>query len=276
MFKGKASLAFSTVLLATSTFSNLASANLMIGSSNLDGTPLEVDNCEWRVDEPTGRPFIVGCMEDSGWVQYFPGHDQPRPALNYTYSWNPEFTLSNLSNPQMPSVTEETEDGNIWHFAVRTDDLSDDAHHYIDPDVAIGYIYSVDSGVTIDSVILPFIGDNHFTINVWDEVTEAFTGEYEAVSQMPFSFIDLGLDDVFKFQVVGIETDEELDPTDSTAFITGLVFGHTDGVDEFNVTQAPIIQTIGESNAASEVPVPATLALFGLGLVIMARRRKAA
>jgi uncharacterized protein (TIGR03382 family) len=119
-------------------------------------------------------------------------------------------------------------------------------------------------------------GADYILSTLWDEVTEAFIGEYEAVSQMPFSFLDLGLDDVFQFQVTGIETDEELDPTDSTAFITGLVFGHTDGVEEFNVTQAPIIQTIGESNAASEVPVPATLALFGLGLVIMARRRKAA
>jgi uncharacterized protein (TIGR03382 family) len=274
MFKGKTSLA-STFVVASIAFHQFASANVMVSSPVLSDIQPAQTNCEWRVDEPTGRPFIVGCMEDSGWVSHFPGYDEPSPALNYTYTWNPEFS-SNIFNPQMPTVTEETEDGNIWHFAIRTDDLDEDTHHYIDPDVAIGYIYSVDSGVTIDSVILPFIGDNHFTISVWDEVTEAFIGEYEAVSQMPFSFLDLGLDDVFQFQVTGIETDEELDPTDSTAFITGLVFGHTDGVEEFNVTQAPIIQTIGESNAASEVPVPATLALFGLGLVIMARRRKAA
>ena len=142
--------------------------------------------------------------------------------------------------------------------------------------MAIGYIYSVDSGVTFDSVMLPVIGDYYFTISVWNELSQAFEGEYEATSRILFSFLELGLDDVFQFQVTGIETDKELDPTDSTAFITGLVFGHTDGVDKFNVTQAPIIQTIGESNAASEVPVPATLALFGLGLVIMARRRNAA
>jgi hypothetical protein len=124
--------------------------------------------------------------------------------------------------------------------------------------------------------MLPVIGDYYFTIGIWNELSQAFEGEYEATSRILFSFLELGLDDVFQFQVTGIETDEELAPTDSTAFITGLVFGHTDGVDEFNVTQAPIIQTIGESNEASEVPVPATLALFGLGLVIMARRRKAA
>ena len=74
-------------------------------------------------------------------------------------------------------------------------------------------------------------------------------------------------DGVDRFRVLGIETSVGLNPASTTAFITGLPFN---GLGQFTGTQTPI--TV---NTDGTVPEPSGLALAGLGLAALLRRRRA-
>ncbi|MGI9456035.1 MAG: hypothetical protein ACR2NU_05700, partial [Aeoliella sp.] len=92
---------------------------------------------------------------------------------------------------------------------------------FIDPEVALGYEYSVGTGEPqFTGVLLPSdIGDGVYDILVpnsgggTDRVAGVLGGDlYEFSAPVP------------NFRVVGIEADANLDPTDPTAFVTGLTF----------------------------------------------------
>lgn len=150
---------------------------------------------------------------------------------------------------------------------------------FIDPEVAVGYVYEVTSEHEFASVLLPLIGDGEFLLQIYNEATGEFEGNYVLDYGVEYFFDDYTSEEVTLFQILGIEVEEEIDPTDVTAFVTGLTFNTLPGATNpslVTMSQTPITQMIGGNTTPSEVPVPATLALFGLGLVIMARRRKAA
>jgi hypothetical protein len=150
---------------------------------------------------------------------------------------------------------------------------------FIDPEVAVGYVYEVTSEHEFASVLLPLIGDGEFLLQIYNEATGEFEGNYVLDYGVEYFFDDYTTEEVTLFQILGIEVEEEIDPTDVTAFVTGLTFNTLPGATNpslVTMSQTPITQMIGGNTTPSEVPVPATLALFGLGLVIMARRRKAA
>jgi hypothetical protein len=150
---------------------------------------------------------------------------------------------------------------------------------FIDPEVAVGYVYEVTSQHEFASVLLPLIGDGEFLLQIYNEATGEFEGNYVLDYGVEYFFDDYTTEEVTLFQILGIEVEEEIDPTDVTAFITGLTFNTLPGATNpslVTMSQTPITQMIGGNTTPSEVPVPATLALFGLGLVIIARRRKAA
>jgi hypothetical protein len=65
---------------------------------------------------------------------------------------------------------------------------------------------------------------------------------------------------------MGIETDEMLDPTDSTAFVTGLRF-NSQGI--INMNQNAVTTFVADPSTS--VPGPQTLLLFMLGLTFMTR-----
>lgn len=131
--------------------------------------------------------------------------------------------------------------------------------YYIDPDVAVGYDYATGAGdPNFKSVVLPTgIGDGHYQLWGFNGNTPVLLVD-DLAGGTPYSFASGG---VSRFRVTGIETSAGLDPTSTTAFVTGLDFV---GSGKFTGTQTPITLS---------VPEPATVALWALGLVAIRQRR---
>lgn len=129
---------------------------------------------------------------------------------------------------------------------------------YYDPLVAVGYDYQIgEQDPFFNSFTLPEIGDDLFSLHLWNGTEYAFDSDVMAGIEY-----FLG-DDTERFRILGIETGAALDPFDPTAFVTGLSFA-ADG--QFTGTMTPII---------ANVPLPAGIILLGgaLGGLAFARRR---
>ena len=160
---------------------------------------------------------------------------------------------STPDNPLLPVIQD---DGFNFDFNVNLNQTV-----FIDPDVATGYDYFVDSGPNFASVLVPGIlpnGDGAFELIVDGHTYDLFAG-----TVFNFASINpLGLD---HFRIAGIDTHEMLNPLDPFAFVTGLTFVDSGVV---SMRQVPVI---------TAVPEPETYAMFlaGLGLLgFMARFRK--
>ncbi|MGB2478143.1 MAG: hypothetical protein ACPID5_00230, partial [Candidatus Poseidoniaceae archaeon] len=109
---------------------------------------------------------------------------------------------------------------------------------WIDPEVAVGYDYIVYGGPKISGVNIPVgYGDDIFDLFLFDSVT----GWYDTGTN-----IDAGTTHVFNpptdnMSIRGIETSELLDPTDPTAFVSGLTF-ETNGT--VVMTMTPVTETV--------------------------------
>ena len=139
---------------------------------------------------------------------------------------------------------------------------------FIDPLVAIGYKYATGLGnPNFASVTLPAVGDNLFLLSF---LLGQNTILQQIAADTQFFFPQGG---VSAFDVTGIETSAMLDPSNVTAFITGLTF-ISDG--DFTGTMTPLITEVSDSAA---IPEPTTLLLFGTTLAGVGlaqwRRRKA-
>ncbi|GAB1622604.1 hypothetical protein AAOGI_26540 [Agarivorans albus] len=160
-------------------------------------------------------------------------------------------------NPIMPVVV----DGG-WSF-----DFNVNANEqvFIDPDVAVGYDYIVDQGPNIRTVTLPIgFDDDMFFIWLWNGV------EWEQVANVAAgTAYDFGIDGVDRFRVTGIDISNEVDPTDTTAFVTGLTF-----TEDGNVTmrQLPIVEFVPGPGAS--VPEPSTWLLVLVAVVLLLSSRK--
>lgn len=170
---------------------------------------------------------------------------------------------STPDNPLLPVVTE---DG--WQFDFNIGDISD--RIFVDPEVAIGYDFIVDSGPNFDEVLLPTgIGDNLY--DLW--LFNSGLGDYvdtgtDLTGGVPFAFSP----SVDRFRILGIEVDAMLDPGDVTAFVTGLSF---DGTGPVSLRQVPITT----DTDVRSVPEPTTSALIyaglaGLGFAMRQRKKR--
>ncbi len=132
---------------------------------------------------------------------------------------------------------------------------------FIDPLVAIGYDYQIGAGdPSFASVLLPTgVGDNFFDLWLWNG-TQFVDSLIKLTGGIAYTFNS----PVDRFRILGIETSAGLDPSNTTAFITGLTFN---GSGQFTGTMTPL---------TTQVPEPSAFALFGIGLVWLGLRRRRA
>lgn len=158
----------------------------------------------------------------------------------------------------------------IYSFSI---DVSKGSPVFIDPLVAIGYVYETGAGdPNFASVVLPNVGDGQFELWLFNASDVAFDTHIVLFADTLFDFttqltsFGIGAEGIDKFQILGIETSAGLDPFDASVFVTGLTFV---GDGRFTGTMTPITVEV------ATVPEPGTLALLGIGMFTLGwiRRR---
>lgn len=177
---------------------------------------------------------------------------QPGPIASATglfLASDPSNPAGSSNNPFLPPPAS----GEAWEFAPTPVVVGE--QNWFDPPVAIGYDYVVTDGPLVASVELPAVGDDIFSLFVWNGLDWILlTDSLLAGSTFDFSA------PVDRFRVLGIETSAALDPDDTSAFKTALTFAESGLV---SLTQMPI---------TVEVPGPSPIALIGLGALAMLGR----
>lgn len=203
----------------------------------------------WQLSEAKG-------INNQGWIV---GDAYTFPSLQKIHAFLliPDPGVS-PANPLMP-IIDLPGSGWQFQFAIPHSPI------WIDPLVATGYDYILDSGQNFTSVILPSIGDGQFSLYQWNGTDWVFDSTVNAGVEHVFD--GPGVD---RFRIVGIETSAGLDPQSPTAFVTGLTFG---GTGDASMRMVPLTQEVGV------IPEPQTYAMLlaGLGLVgFIVRSRKTA
>ena len=133
---------------------------------------------------------------------------------------------------------------------------------WLDPDVAVGYIYNVTGGpkfATYQAPTLPF--DNNYELFGSSDSCSTFTNSLGLITGgTQFSFGTA----VDCFAIKEIDVANMLDPTDTMAFVAGVTF---DSMGMVSVTQTPITQFVDPAS------VPGPLPLFGVGAALAWSRR---
>jgi hypothetical protein len=133
--------------------------------------------------------------------------------------------------------------------------------YYIDPDVAIGYDYITGTGnPNFGSLDLPeAIGDGLFDIYGFDATGQPVLLAKDWNGANVFSFAAGGVN---HFRVLGIEINANVNPSSTTAFVTGVSFV---GAGQFTGLQTPITVS---------VPEPSMLILMTVGLMGLGWRQR--
>ena len=161
---------------------------------------------------------------------------------------------STPANPLMPT---QTQVGWSFDFNVQLNQQI-----FIDPDIAVGYDYIVNSGPNVASVRLPTgIGDNLFDLWLWDGI-DWFDSGTDLVGGVDFFFAQGGVD---RFRVLGIEASAGVLADDPLAFVTGLTFVAAGNV---NMSMNPI--TFQQDGTTPE-PSALLMLLTGLGILVAGR-----
>ncbi|WP_158772031.1 nidogen-like domain-containing protein [Paraglaciecola sp. L1A13] len=168
----------------------------------------------------------------------------------------------NAENPILPVINPETPTDYNFEFVIITPEIP----IFIDPDVAVGYDYIVNSGPNVQSVMLPTgFGDDVYDLWLWDDALASwYDTDTDLFGGVTFDFGTA----VDRFRILGIETSEMVDPTDGSAFVTALTF---DSAGTININQNAITEFVGGTQAVS---APAGLGIFALSLLVLFRSRK--
>ncbi|AXT39928.1 PEP-CTERM sorting domain-containing protein [Alteromonas sp. BL110] len=169
----------------------------------------------------------------------------------------------NPENPILPIVNPETPTDYEFEFSI--DDP--DELVFIDPDVAVGYDYIVNSGPNIASVLLPEgYDDNLFDLFLWDDgLMDWLDTGTDIAGGVEYDFTS----PVDRFRIMGIDVSNMLEPTPD-AFVTGLTF---DGSGVINMNQNAVTVFVPDP---TQVPAPSTLFLMlgALFSTFLLRKRK--
>jgi hypothetical protein len=160
------------------------------------------------------------------------------------------------TNPLLPTPAPNNPDGFTFPGVIIGDNgLGIIDPIFFDPIVSVGYDYSVTGGPLFASVLIPSAlpqGDSNFILEL-----PGF-GNYSLLAGTTFNLLGVNPLGFSDFRISDIDPAEMLDPTNPTAFVTGLTFTAPGTV---TVTQNPIIQNTGG------VSVPEPSNLLGLGLL---------
>lgn len=189
---------------------------------------------------------------------------------NLSFTNAGEGTLPGLvgviaSDPILPTAQVPQPDGSVrFDFTLVTGIGGAGVHFpvFIDPDVAIGYVYEVSSGPNVAAVLVPNAlanGDGSFVL-----VLEGI-GSFALLAGEEFNILTVAPGGVSRFRIEDIDAEEALDPTNPQAFVTGLRFV---GAGDVRVSQQALVQTVPEPRTWAMLLVGA--AFLGVGT----RRRR--
>ncbi len=189
-----------------------------------------------------GHPYvIVARLEDtvSGTIN---GFDKSRSSSFFNFTPLEEGEPSAVFLPTVgldPDPTDEF--AAPYTFDI---DVEEGVPCFIDPFVAVGYDYEtgVEDTVKFASVTLPEVGDSLFNLYLFDG-SDFYLAERDLESGQTYNF---GPEGVNLFRILGIEKANNIDPNDTTAFITELTFT---GTGQFTGTMTPITAFVPEPGA---------------------------
>lgn len=161
---------------------------------------------------------------------------------------------SSANAPLLPQIVNQ--DGFNFNFNINLNQRI-----FIDPLVAVGYEYRVTSGPNILTALFPTVAGDTDGYQIY-----ALDGTTLLGSVLGGGLFDFGTTGVSGFRLVGIDVGANLDPTNTTAFITGLTFASAGNV---AMTQNPITVNTDGNN----VPEPSTMLLSLLGLIAVGSLR---
>lgn len=182
------------------------------------------------------------------------------------------------ATPLMPSSSlTSTVAGQGEIFTFDLSDVDTDQIIWIDPDVAVGYIYNIIGADDIESITAPSFQEvpdtNGYTVAI-DTPTATYSfaiaaGETILLAQEGIT------EDVLSFTLTGIDPSLEVDPNSTLAFKTGI--GMRGAGPGTSVTQT-VLMEFYDPPAVSPVPLPAAVWLLvaSLGSLIALRRGRAA
>jgi len=279
---------FSSNSSRTNSFQAILRERPDTGPGNFD-IDFRYERLEWTTGNASGGSGGLGGTEAQ--AGFDAGNGPASPPSDF-------FTLPGSQTPQVLDLQNTSNVSaatpGLWTFAIRNGALPDGStpsnpllpvvnidgefdfdfnvqlgqQVFIDPVIAVGYDYVVNSGPNFASVLVPAAlanGDADFTLDLGASGLFALT----AGAVFDLTLIDpLGFS---AFSILDISVAEALDPSDPLAFITGLTFV---GSGQVSMTQSPITVNTGGGQGVPE-PSSGLLLLAGLGLVFTLRRRRA-